>query len=204
VAREIEDLAALLDTVDGPAYIFGQSSGAILTLDAATQLGKKVRGALLFEPPFVVDDSRPPIDNAIGAQAGELVKAGNTTAAIKLFFGKVMGIPGFGVTIMKLVMPTWKNMAAAAPTLVYDFAIAKGVQDGKPLPRRRWAALQVPVLVMVGAKSEKFFHTGAQALAKLLPGIEYRSLDDVNHSSATMSPKGIVEAVKAFASTTSK
>jgi hypothetical protein len=109
-----------------------------------------------------------------------------------------MGIPGFGVTIMSIVMPTWKNILAAAPTLPYDFAITKGTQDGKPLPVQRWAGLDSPVLVIVGARSEKFFHTGAQALAAALPGVEYRSLGGINHGSATMSPKGLIQPITTF------
>lgn len=201
VAREIEDIEALINAAGKSAVIFGQSSGAILALDAAAALGKKINGVVMFEPPFVVDDSREPIDNAIGAQAGELVKAGKPADAIKLFFGKVMGIPGFGVTIMKLIMPTWKNMLAAAHTLPYDFAIAKGTQDGKPLPVKRWAGLTAPVLVLVGEKSEKYFHTGAQALAEVLPDTEYRPLTGINHGSATMSPSGLIEPITAFTRT---
>ncbi|HKX73169.1 MAG TPA: alpha/beta hydrolase [Candidatus Saccharimonadales bacterium] len=197
-AREVEDIAALIDTVGGSASLFGQSSGAILALDAAAALGSKVHGLIMFEPPFVVDASRQPIPNELGAQAGELVKAGKPADAIKLFFGKVMGIPGFGVTIMKLVMPTWKNMLASAGTLPYDFAIAKGTQDGTPLPAKRWSGLTAPVLVMVGAKSEQYFHSGAKALDDLLPSAEYRSLPGVSHGSATMSPKSFIQVVFAF------
>jgi pimeloyl-ACP methyl ester carboxylesterase len=198
VAREVEDIAALVDTAGGSAYLFGQSSGAILALDAAAALGEKIKGLVMFEPPFVVDSSRPSIDNAIGAQAGELVKAGKPKDAVKLFYGKVMGIPGFGVTIMSLIMPTWKNILASAPTLPYDFAVTKGTQDGKPLPTHRWSGLQSPVLVIVGAKSEKYFHTGAQALAGALPGVEYRALEGISHGSATMSPKGLIQPISTF------
>ena len=59
VKREIEDLAALIDHAGGPAFVFGWSSGAVLALDAAAA-GLPISRLAVFEPPFVVDASRPP------------------------------------------------------------------------------------------------------------------------------------------------
>lgn len=60
VQREIEDLAAIIEVAGGPATVFGWSSGAVLALDAAAA-GLPITRLALFEPPFVVDDSRPPL-----------------------------------------------------------------------------------------------------------------------------------------------
>jgi Alpha/beta hydrolase family len=60
VEREIEDLAALIDVAGGPATVFGWSSSGVLALDAAAA-GLPITRLALFEPPFVVDDSRPPL-----------------------------------------------------------------------------------------------------------------------------------------------
>ena len=38
VAREIEDIEALIDAEGGPAMLFGLSSGAVLALEAAAAL----------------------------------------------------------------------------------------------------------------------------------------------------------------------
>src|SRR5512135_3840815 len=61
VAREVEDIEALLDAAGSPGYLFGSSSGAALALEAATGLGSKVKALFMYEPPFIVDDSRPPL-----------------------------------------------------------------------------------------------------------------------------------------------
>src|SRR4051794_21367949 len=57
--REIDDLAALLAAAGGQAYLFGASSGAVLAADAASKLSGFTRIAL-YEPPFIVDDTREP------------------------------------------------------------------------------------------------------------------------------------------------
>ena len=60
VEREVEDIAALLDAAGGSAYVYGASSGAALALEAATR-GLPIRKLMLYEAPFIVDDTRPPL-----------------------------------------------------------------------------------------------------------------------------------------------
>jgi len=52
VAREIEDIEALIDEVGGSAYLFGHSSGAALALEAAVALGEKVTKLAMYEAPY--------------------------------------------------------------------------------------------------------------------------------------------------------
>src|SRR5688572_15000386 len=59
VERELEDLEALIAAAGGSAYVCGFSSGAVLALDAAAR-GLPISALALYEPPFIVDDSRPP------------------------------------------------------------------------------------------------------------------------------------------------
>lgn len=59
-AREIEDIAALIEVAGGSAALTSGSGGCGLTLDAAGALGDKVTGLYLYEPPFIVDGSRSP------------------------------------------------------------------------------------------------------------------------------------------------
>ena len=52
VAREIEDIEALIDEAGGSAYLYGHSSGAALVLEAALRLGKKVKKLAMYEAPY--------------------------------------------------------------------------------------------------------------------------------------------------------
>ena len=61
VQREVEDIEALVNASGGPALLFGSSSGSVLALDAASKLGPKIKRLFIYEPPFIVDDSRPPM-----------------------------------------------------------------------------------------------------------------------------------------------
>ena len=70
IQREIEDIDALVQEAGGSAYVFGGSSGGVLTLDAAAH-GLNITKLAVYEPPFVVDDSRePPPENILDQLKG--------------------------------------------------------------------------------------------------------------------------------------
>jgi pimeloyl-ACP methyl ester carboxylesterase len=198
VQREVEDIEALIDAHGGPAFVFGSSSGSALALEAASKLGSKVKKLFMYEPPFIVDNSRPPIPSDFSTQVSELVSAGRRDDAVKLFFAKGIGIPNFAVTLMRLLMPGWSKMAGRAHTIPYDLAVLAGTQEGKPLPAKRWVDTRAPTLVVVGSKSEAFFHSGAKALTEILPNAQYRSLQGQSHSAVLMAPKAIADAMEQF------
>jgi pimeloyl-ACP methyl ester carboxylesterase len=62
VAREVEDLQALIAQAGGDAFVYGISSGAALAL-AAAAAGPGVTKLALYEPPFMAArataDARP-------------------------------------------------------------------------------------------------------------------------------------------------
>jgi pimeloyl-ACP methyl ester carboxylesterase len=198
VEREVEDIEALIDETGGSAFLFGSSSGAVLALEAANKLRGKVKKLFMYEPPFIIDDSYPPVPDDLINQITELVSAGRRNDAVKLFFTKGMGVPAFAVTMMSLLMPGWSKRTRMAHTLAYDFTILAGTQTGKPLPAKRWGSTTTPTLVMVGGKSETFFHNGAKALAGVLPNAQYRSLKDQDHGSVVMAPKAIAPVLVEF------
>jgi pimeloyl-ACP methyl ester carboxylesterase len=52
VEREIDDLEAIIDVAGGSAYVYGDSSGAALVLEAAIKLGGKVSKFAMYEAPY--------------------------------------------------------------------------------------------------------------------------------------------------------
>ena len=62
VEREVEDLAALVEETGGSASVYGISSGAALALEAANG-NVSIDRLVLYEAPFVVDGTRPPVSD---------------------------------------------------------------------------------------------------------------------------------------------
>jgi len=178
--REIEDLEAVIDAAGGPAYVYGISSGAGLALETACAVPAKVARLALYEAPFVVDDTRPPVpDDAVG-QVSDLLARDRRGAAVRLFLREDSQVPAVFVAVMPL-MPAWGRLKALAHTLPYDLTIMAGRQQGRPLPPGRWATLTAPTLVMAGGKSPAWLQNAARALADALPGARHQTLDGQTH-----------------------
>jgi pimeloyl-ACP methyl ester carboxylesterase len=178
VEREIDDIQALIERAGAPASLLGLSSGAVLALDAASR-GVAVTKVVLYEPPFIVDNSRSPAPTDYREQLERLLENNRPGDAVKLFMGLV-GLPRVLIATMPL-FPAWKKLKAGAPTLVYDATIMDGTQAGRPLPTDRWAAAELPVLVADGAKSSTWLHHGSDAVAAVLPNATRRSIDGADH-----------------------
>ena len=72
VEREVEDLEAVVGAAGGSACVYGVSSGAALALEAAAR-GVAISKLALYEAPFIVDASRPPVPLQYGEQLGALL-----------------------------------------------------------------------------------------------------------------------------------
>jgi pimeloyl-ACP methyl ester carboxylesterase len=190
--REIDDLAALLEAAGGTAYVLGTSSGAVLAADAAGRLPGITKLAL-YEPPFIVDDTREPRDATFTEDTQALIDRGDRAGAVRKFMTHV-GVPGIVVGIMALT-PPWRRLKAVAHTLPYDLAILGDTGRGKPLDPGRWAGVTAPALVMDGGKSPAYMRHAAQAFSEALPKADYRTLPGQTH---IVKPAAIAPAVKDF------
>ena len=197
VAREVEDVAALVEVAGGRASLFGSSSGAILALEAASVLGENANRLALFEPPFIVDDSRPPVTpDDIGRLERQLA-SGRRGEAVKDFMARQLGMPAAMVAAMQ-VLPTWSKLKKLAPTLLYDLQVIQATQSGGPSARDRWTGVTMPTLVLTGEKSDAFLHNGGRALAQLLPAATHVSVAKANHSAVVAAPKRLAEVLVKF------
>src|SRR5262245_17994148 len=178
VEREIEDLQALLNEAGGEAFVWGVSGGAALALEAANRVAG-IRKLALYEAPFIVDGSRPPIPQNDWAGISNAVAAGRRGEAVKRFL-TLVGAPRFFIALMPL-LPVWSKLMRVAHTLPYDGAIVMEHQGGKSLPAGRWASVSMPALVMNGGKSPTWMRTAAQAIANVLPNAKHRVLERQTH-----------------------
>src|SRR5258708_38930052 len=92
IEREIEDIDALIQEAGGSALLFGGSSGAVLALDAAAH-GLSITKLALYEPPFVVDDTREPLPEDFLAQLKAMIGAGRRGDAAEAFMTKGAHVP---------------------------------------------------------------------------------------------------------------
>lgn len=177
-AREIEDLAALIEEAGGRAHVCGVSSGAALALEAARR-GLPIDRLALYEAPFIVDDSRAPVPGDYVAKQQQAIAAGKPGDAVGRFM-RIVGVPAVMVAVMRF-MPVWSKLKKVAHTLPYDASFVDEFQKGKPLPAGRWATLSVPTAVIDGGKSPAWMRNANAAVAAAIPGSTYRTLPGQTH-----------------------
>jgi pimeloyl-ACP methyl ester carboxylesterase len=207
VEREVEDIEALIDAVGGSAYLYGLSSGAVLALEAASRFPSKVKKLAMYEPPFLVDDSRPPVPADYVAQLQAAIAAGKPGDAVEIFMTQAIRIPPELVEYMRssppappaadgsMQPPPWEEMKAVAHTLPYDGMIMGDTMSGRPLPHGKWSGNTAPTLVLAGGNSEPFFRTAAQALVAELPNARYSVLEGQDHA---VSPRALAPVLIEF------
>lgn len=192
-AREVEDLAALIEVVDGAASVHGHSSGAVLSLDAAAH-GLAISRLSLYEPPFMVDDSRPPVPEDFVATLEQLTASGRRGDAVAYFMTTGVGLPP-QVVAQGRSEPMWPALERLAHTLPYDVRILGDTLRGQPLPRERWSTVTIPVLVLDGGASPEWQRTATRSLAQVLPNAEHRTLEGQTHRA---DPEVLVPVLSAF------
>jgi pimeloyl-ACP methyl ester carboxylesterase len=174
VAREIEDLAAVIEEAGGSAMVYGMSSGAVLALRAALA-GVPITRLALFEPPLkgaVPTAPANPPDYSTRLDAA--ISAGRPGDALELFMTGVVGLPPEAVAGARQ-SPMWPAMEALAPTLRYDNAV---MGDGAIPPV---SDLTIPVTVLTGTASPLWLREAGHRLAATLPTGTSEELPDQTH-----------------------
>lgn len=184
----------MIGAVGGTAFVFGHSSGAVLSLRAADALGPKVSMLALYEPPFIVDDSRPPMPADYLDRLDELVAAGRRGEAVEYFMVAGVGLPSEALAGIRQD-PFWPAMEAMAHTIAYDGRIMGDAMAGTPASLERWASVGVPTLVLDGGASPPWQRSAVQALARVLPRCVHRSLPGQTHGAE---PEVLAPFLRAF------
>jgi pimeloyl-ACP methyl ester carboxylesterase len=176
--REVEDIEALVALAGETVYLHGTSSGAALAL-AATRRIPAIGRLAVYEPPFIVDDTRPPMPDGFLARLDRLLADGRRGDVVKEFM-RLVGTPAIFTAVMPIT-PVWPKLKAVAHTLPYDIAIIQDHQRGTAFAPGEWAGVKVPTLVAVGGKSPAWISNATRALADALPDATHRTLPGQNH-----------------------
>lgn len=191
VAREIEDIAALIDLVGGKAGLYGMSSGAMLALEAGVALPGMVSGVLLYEPP--IDTAQRSAEAwRQHAEMAELAARGDGEGMMVKFLSEV-GMPAGALEEFRR-SPAWGAFAAVGLTLEHDYRIMAEATDGDH-PPTRWQDIKVPVLVVNGDASYPFIDGGAAWTAAAVAGARRKVLPGQGHQ---FDPKTLGPELAAF------
>jgi pimeloyl-ACP methyl ester carboxylesterase len=174
VAREVEDLEAILQAAGGPALVFGFSSGAAVALHGAAA-GLPITKLVLLEPPIELAE-RSADDAAFRDELVALVEAGRRGDAYE-HFNRSIGVPEEFLDGMRAA-PFWTALEALAHTLVYDVDVTS------TLSAEQLRAVTTDTLVINSAGSDDQLAGWARAIGDALPNATHRVLDGEWHDVA--------------------
>lgn len=153
VDKEIDDLAALVDLVDGPVDAYGFSSGAILALLAA-QAGVQLRRLALLEPPLGGAE-----ESAAADHLRQLIGLRKYQEARRFYLTDIVGVPA---EILEQIRPSQQDLDNA-PTLLHEMTFLPGVSAD------RFRGLSTPTLLMHSDRTDPRMATWAHQLAEVMP-----------------------------------
>jgi pimeloyl-ACP methyl ester carboxylesterase len=187
VAREIDDVAALIVAAGAPVFIFGHSSGGGLALEAAAAR-LPVRGVAVYEPPYAADAAADAESAVFATHVKALIEAGRYDDA-QAFFMAGTGMPDFMIDAARQ-SPLWPGLMRMAPTLLHDISVMS-VGGSSQVPAERLAGLAIPVLAMAGGESPEWMIAIARAIADAVPIGRFLEVRGQNH----MVPNAVVSAL---------
>ncbi|WP_427168960.1 alpha/beta hydrolase (plasmid) [Streptomyces sp. C1-1] len=168
VAREIEDLQAVIEEAGGSAVVFAGSSGANLAIEAALA-GAPITKLALHEPFYRTEGFPKPPWN-VAKTLRVLMSEDRRQEAVEYYLGSFLGLTPDTVAQWRQG-PIWAVNEANAHTLAYDVAICGDCS----VPADRLAGYRTPTLVLNSSGTSEWLRAAARATAAALP--EGRSLE---------------------------
>src|SRR5438045_333631 len=126
---------------------------------AAAGLSPKMKKLALWEPPYILDGSRPPAPQDYQEQLSKLLAEDRRGDMVELFFTNAVGMPVEFVAMMR-TQPWWPAQEALAHTLIYN----AGIMGDFSLPKERLARVAVKALVIDGGQTP-WLSQSAEAVA---------------------------------------
>lgn len=189
---EIEDVVALAREIGARALV-AHSYGAICALEAAARM-TGLEALVLYEGPVPV----PPFDaNPADAEnirrVGALVQEGEPEQALLTFMRDILRMPAPQIEAAR-TQRGWQERVAIAPTLSRELAAARTYR----FDAARFADLDIPALVLLGADSPQRYIDATALVADGLPRGELRQIPGQRHNAITEAPELFTRDVRAF------
>ena len=199
-SEDVIDLASLIEGLDlAPAWVVGNSAGAVITLQLAAARPELLRGIAVHEPPLfgVLETGSAEAVAVAEIEAGPLaeverrISAGDHAGAAELFVNEVALGPGSWAQMPAAMRAT---MTGNAPTYLDELHDP----EWKVIDENRLAQYDGPVLLTSGEQSPPIFHPIEDRLAQLLPQAKRTMYAGAGHIPHVTHPEEYVAELAAF------
>ena len=193
IEREFEDVVAVVESIDQPAFLLGHSYGGICALEAV-RLTSRVRKLVLYEPPVPVEGV-PIYAPGIIDRLESLMAAGELENVATTFLLDVVRMPRHELEMLQ-ASPGWRDRVAAAHTLPRELRAHVRYR----FQPERFKNLNVPTLLMAGGDSPQLFKAAIELLKTALPHSQVVALAGQQHIAMDTAPELFLREVVSFLS----
>ncbi|MFD7842793.1 alpha/beta fold hydrolase [Nocardia sp. NPDC059764] len=156
--EQAADLAAVLATLDDPAFVFGHSAGGLVALHALHRDQSMVRRLALYEPPVTLAGS--PLTSTLETIRQHMAAARPADAIIEFFTAIVEPTPPRAA-----LQPLADGLAFRASGLVADLECLIAMNsDITP-----WSSIDIPTLLLAGELTDPYGTESVERLRATLP-----------------------------------
>jgi pimeloyl-ACP methyl ester carboxylesterase len=196
VAREFEDVAAVIDAVaeaSGSAVdVLGHSFGGLCAFGGAT-LTSNIRRLVLYEGWPTPNPEELALAPGVKERLDALLAEGNREAALETFFREVVGMPEEEFAVYR-ALPAWQARIAAAHTITRE---SRAEQAARFDPEQA-ARITAPTLMLVGGDSPDFLKAGVDTVAAALPDARIVVMEGQQHIAIDLVSVVFADHVLAF------
>lgn len=196
-----EDLAAFIRTLGvGPAHVIGQSTGAYIAAQCASQHPDVVQTLTVNEPdlmPWLVEmeGGQAEFDEylaRVDVPAAKAMAEGNYEACMRIFIDGILGQGTYDQLPPEMRVVIMDNV----PELRAEFRAAKTYYSA--FTASDASRISAPTLLVEGTKSLPFFGRVAGKFAEQVPNIERVLIEGAPHAAHTITPDQFNEVVLGF------
>ncbi|MBZ9729561.1 alpha/beta hydrolase [Salegentibacter sp. JZCK2] len=198
--KHADDLAQLITTLDlGPSHLVGHSWGGYTALKTAIDNPDLVKSLVLGEPPATVLIMGDPEGDSLVARFNEqsLAPAAKSFAenkpedGVRFFVNGVMGDSTYYNLMPQDIRDIWLQNTTEIEGLLRTDSIT--AINGEEV-----AQMEMPILMVYGEDSPKFFKKIVDTIHSLLPNIKVSSLSDTSHGLQLENPEEFNNVVLGF------
>jgi len=187
IEDEVNDVVAVIRSIDEPVFLLGHSYGAHCSVAAALQALDRIRKLVLYEPVW------PSAISNDGLARLETLAASNAWDEFSVtFFRDMLHVP---VEELNSVRATdlWPPIVADAKASLGDLR-AMNKCEFKP---QRFREIKIPVLLQIGSESPRDLYV-TDALIEVLPNARIGELPGQAHEGMTTAPEMYADAILKF------
>jgi pimeloyl-ACP methyl ester carboxylesterase len=189
--REVEDIAALIDSIGAPVHLLGHSFGALCALEAAL-IAPAIHKLILYEPGLTFPD-QPLYPAGVVDRLQSLLDAGDREGALVLLYREVVMMTPEDIDALRASL-AWVARVGSAHTMIRE----AHVEEAYRFEGARFAAMHIPTLLVSGEDSPPILKRATDTIAAALPDSRIAVLPGQQHLAMYSAPDLLSKTILYF------